>query len=250
MLLGYIVTGYLDNNGQNNAFAAKIDDASYIVWSKTLNASHGISVNKATNGTYTITGYDSNSSGADDNVWIINLSEDGDTVNWEKLFGSPADDRALSSNITSDGGYIIGASTEDSGNYDFYIIKLDSTGNFVWDEVYGTSGRDVVYSIEQTTDGGYIVGGYSENNGQRDYQVIKLDAMGDLEWQNLIGGNLYEAARSIHQTSDSGYLIAGNSLSSANGDVTDTSNGQRDAWVVKLNANGEIVSPANCVSQN
>ena len=52
------------------------------------------------------------------------------------------------------------------------------------------------------------------------------------------GGSNGEAARSIQQTTDQGYIIAGNSNSN-DGDVGGNS-GQFDAWVIKLDENGEL----------
>lgn len=45
------------------------------------------------------------------------------TVNWQKTYGGSDKDFAYSIQQTSDGGYI------GTGGLDFYIIKLDASGN-------------------------------------------------------------------------------------------------------------------------
>ena len=57
----------------------------------------------------------------------------------------------------------------------------------------------------------------------------------------LLGGTGYEMPYSIDQTTDGGYIIAGTSNSSANGDVTGTSHGGYDYWVIKTDGTGNIL---------
>lgn len=60
-----------------------------------------------------------------------------------------------------------------------------------------------------------------------------------VEWQRLLGGTEPDFANSIGQTTDGGYIVVGGT-SSSNGDVVGYQGGIRDAWVVKLDANGAI----------
>lgn len=116
--------------------------------------------------------------------------------------------------------------------------------------LYGGGTMDRLNSAKQTSDGGYIAVGMSQssasgdvtgtNHGKHDAWIIKYNAYGKIEWQRLYGGNEYEEAYSVIQTSDGGYLVSGHSNSSANGDVTGTSHGQYDFWLLKLSATGNI----------
>lgn len=45
------------------------------------------------------------------------------------------------------------------GNYQAFIVKLDSTGNFVWATSYGSTGSDVATDLELDYSGNLIVGG-------------------------------------------------------------------------------------------
>ena len=57
----------------------------------------------------------------------------------------------------------------------------------------------------------------------------------------LIGGSGDDIAYNIQQTADGGYVVAGSSTSSTSGDVSGTSNGANDYWIVKLDSNGGII---------
>src|SRR4051812_38216832 len=66
---------------------------------------------------------------------------------WDKTYGGNDDDEPYSLKQTSDGGYIVGgySSSNISGNktenskgaYDYWIVKMDGSGNKQWDKTYG-----------------------------------------------------------------------------------------------------------------
>ena len=62
-------------------------------------------------------------------------------------------------------------------------------------------------------------------------------------WQKLLGGSAADQAWSVQQTADGGYIVAGYSSSSASGDVTGTTHGLNDYWVVKLLENAAPTTP-------
>jgi gliding motility-associated-like protein len=58
-------------------------------------------------------------------------------------------------------------------------------------------------------------------------------------WKKTLGGTLNETLNSTYETTDGGYILGGQT-SSANGDVKGTRKGAFDAWVVKIDATGDI----------
>jgi PKD repeat protein len=126
------------------------------------------------------------------------------------------------------------------------VVKLDGDGKVLWQRCFGGSNSDSASSIQQTSDGEYIVAGatssddgdVSGNHGDADAWVVKLDAAGKVLWQRCLGGSNLDSASSIQQTSDGGYIVAGET-SSDDGDVSGN-HGDRDAWLVKLDADGKI----------
>jgi len=100
----------------------------------------------------------------------------------QATFGGPGEESAGIIKKTSDGGYIIGAtSTTFSATQDAYIIKVDADLNSQWDKVYGGSGgEEALASIEQTSDGGYIVGiNQTPSSGFGQVWILKLNSSGD-----------------------------------------------------------------------
>ncbi|MBA3649437.1 MAG: T9SS type A sorting domain-containing protein [Chitinophagales bacterium] len=88
-----------------------------------------------------------------------------------------------------------------------------------------------------------IDGDVTLNKGFSDVWVLKLDAAGNLQWQKTYGGSRDESAASVEQTLDGGYIVAAGT-NSFDGDVTgfhgDSSNYANDAWILKLNADGNL----------
>ena len=101
---------------------------------------------------------------------MIKLNAEG-IIEWENTIGGNDEDNLWAVSLTSDGGYILGGysasgisgdKTEASmGGLDYWIVKLNATGDIVWQNTIGGSNTDYLTCVEQTTDGGYILGGYS-----------------------------------------------------------------------------------------
>ena len=120
-----------------------------------------------------------------------------------------------------------------------------------WERDFGGSGLDNCGAIQQTQDGGYILGGTSPsgisgsktatNYGGNDFWIIKLDALGTEQWERSYGGTNDDSLSCLQQTADGGYLLSGSSSSGISGSKTTTNYGASDAWVIKLDANGNKV---------
>lgn len=93
------------------------------------------------------------------------------------------------------------------------------------------------YSVRQTNDNGYIIAGtkYSFEPQFQSQMVwlIKTDANGNKVWDRIFGGSHNDIGYSVQQTSDGGYISAGSTESFGAGD--------RDAWLIKTDSNGEEV---------
>ena len=194
----------------------KLDSATTI-WTKEFGgypwgADAGKSVQQALDGGYILAGLTSAFGSGGSDVYLIK-TDSGGNEEWSKTFGGSLDDAGNSVQLTTDGGYIIGGSTESfgSGGSDVYLIKTDSGGNEEWSKTFGGSLDDAGNSVQLTTDGGYIIGGSTESfgSGGSDVYLIKTDSGGNEEWSKIFGDSLDDAGNSVLQTSDSGYIIAG-----------------------------------------
>jgi hypothetical protein len=95
---------------------------------------------------------------------------------------------------TSDGGYILGGfslshisndkNENNLGAADYWVVKVDGSGNILWQNTIGGSADDELMSVQQTTDGGYFLAGYSSSPVSSDkteasigidFWIIKLE---------------------------------------------------------------------------
>lgn len=182
--------------------------------------------------------------------WITKVDSTGKTL-WSQWHVGIYNTTYLSVQEVT-GGYITAGYTgnwPDTANY--FISKIDGSGNQVWLSTYGGTGEDKAYKVKPTTDGGYIVAGFSNSsNGdvvkqhsEREAWILKLDANGAKQWAYTYGGTAEDTAYAVCQMPDGGYLVAG-TTSSANGDVP-ANKGSSDGWVFKLDATGTLVWKKN-----
>jgi hypothetical protein len=155
---------------------------------------------------------------------------------WSITYGGSGVGEARAVQQTSEGGYIVIGHTDSlgQGDQDLWILKLKIDGQTQWQKTYGGSSEDKGRSIQQTSDEGYIVAGTTESfgAGEKDAWVIKLDKDGNIQWQKTYGGEGEDQASAIQQTSDEGYIVAGTTESFGAG--------KKDAWVIKLDKDGNI----------
>ncbi|HEX9981153.1 MAG TPA: T9SS type A sorting domain-containing protein [Flavobacterium sp.] len=196
-------------------------------------------------------------------VLLFKYDQTGNLL-WKKTFGGTGQDNGTSVRQTLDGGFIICGDSESTDgdaavthtSTDYWIIKTDASGTLEWQKSFGGSGYDIATDIRQTSDGGYIVIGESRSNsgdvashyGNEDIWILKLDSAGTLLWQKNYGGNGEDGPRTILQTPDGGYIFSSYTNSCAQ-DIVGLHDPygctgaftNRDYWIVKLNASGNIV---------
>ncbi|MBP7166609.1 MAG: T9SS type A sorting domain-containing protein [Bacteroidia bacterium] len=268
------------NSIREDYWVVKTDSLGVVQWDKTIRAyekDYLYSVSQTTDGKYILGGYSYSDSGANKSedaipmqgsnnnskdYWIVKINAAGN-VNWDNTIGGNSDDLLISIQQTTDGGYILGGKSKSLSSYDktenyigpvgyfdYWIVKVNSTGIIQWQNTIGGSSSDELTSIRQTTDGGYILGGFSSSNisgdktenciGGWDYWIVKVDSLGVVQWQNTIGGNGNEQLNDVQLTFDGGYVLGGWSESNISGDKTENSKGDRDFWIVKVDSLGVI----------
>jgi len=195
----------------------------------------GNSLIQTSDGGYAIAGYTSSFGAGNYDVYVVKLDATGN-LQWTKTIGGPENEEGCSLIQTSDGGYAIAGETYSfvAGDWDVYLVKLDAHGNLQWTKTIGGKEEDVGFSLIQTSDGGYAIAGKTESFGAggADVYVVKLDANGNLQWTKTIGGPKGDGGSSLIQTADGGYAIAGY--------TTSFGAGLSDAYLVKLDANGNL----------
>lgn len=237
---GYIIAGYTSSFGPGdpNVYLIKTDPNGDIHWQKNFGGSsrdEGLSVQQTSNGGYIIAGVTDSFGAGNSDVYLIKTDPNGNS-DWQKTFGSSNDDRGLSAQQTTDGGYIIAGYTyyPGTGDSDVYLIKTEPNGNSQWQKIFVGIDWEYSDSVQQTSDGGYIIAGMIASYGvaYTDVYLIKIDPNGDIQWKKKYGGISSDAGHSVQQTSDGGYIIAG--LTSSFGA------GSSDVYLIKTDPNGNL----------
>jgi len=268
---GYLVAGATrstdgdvhGNHGSDDCWVVKLNSNGDSVWTKTLGGSSqesAQSIVETSDSGFVVAGWTTSTDGdvhgnhGTVDYWIVKLNARGDTV-WTKTLGGSSNDYAFSIVQTSDNGYIVAGYTLSTdgdvhgnhGSYDYWIVRLNPTGDTVWTRTLGGSDSDIPSFIIKTTDDGCIVAGYTYstdgdvhgNHGGDDYWIVRLNPLGDIVWTKTLGGSTTDDASSIVQTLDADYVVAGTTLST-DGDVHGN-HGLVDYWIVKMNASGDTV---------
>ncbi len=187
-----------NTNGSYDFWVIKVDDKGTLVWEKTYGGS-GIDIAYAAvrgnDNTYIVAGQtisedgDVTSSNGNSDFWVIKIDDFGNLI-WQKSFGGSDFEVARSIDNTLDGGFVITGTSKSNngdlnsnlGDNDFWVIKINNSGNIVWQKNLGGSGFDFAYDVIETLTGGILVVGEtnspdlenSANKGLMDILAIKI----------------------------------------------------------------------------
>ena len=176
-------------------------------------------------------------------------------IEWQRVYGTFNYHERLSTMVqTSDGGYLLGGVSMDLDDVylDWFVVRVDATGEELWRRTFGGSDEDELKSLVQTRDGGFILGGesYSPADGNKtspflggsgDCWIVRLDADGNKLWDRTYGGGSRETLWAIRETDDGGYIFAGASTSTNGMKQSPYYGGFEDGWIVRLDAAGDLL---------
>lgn len=276
---GYALLGYTSSsngdvsthNGARDFWLVKTDTEGTLIWEKTYGFSgvdQGTHIIETSDNNLMISGVlDVTASGGDGifgrnttrhaggDYWLLKLTSTGDLI-WSRYYGGSFTDVPYEFVETPSGEVLIVGSSDSNdvdissskGSYDFWTVNANSNGELNWERSYGGAEIDEARGIINSNDGNYVIVGdtrsrdqdVSLNNGAADIWLIKISDNGEILWNRSIGGTNFDVPRSISSTLDGGYIIAGSSRSS-DGQLS-LNQGQNDAWLVKMNENGDLMS--------
>ncbi|MCW4003125.1 MAG: PQQ-binding-like beta-propeller repeat protein [Candidatus Bathyarchaeota archaeon] len=233
---GFLLVGNQFLSGDVNGYVARIDDEGNLLWEKTLG---GKKIDKLFSGVagengFALFGLTYSYGGSGSAAWIVQLDFDGDVV-WNKTFGQSTDSSLRAGVLAHDGGYVATGyiDTEGSGDYDFYLLKVNSDGDEVWNKTYGGVDSEKGYSMAKVFDGYVVVGEKQCLITSSDAWLIKVDVDGNLLWDKTISGADADSPAYITPARDGNYLVAGFTFSFGEG--------QRDFWLFKITDDGQLI---------
>ncbi|PSR53947.1 hypothetical protein AHMF7605_10670 [Adhaeribacter arboris] len=263
-----------EKRGQDDYWVVKLDHAGNINWDRTLGGTSSEQLSSlliTSDGNYLVGGSSYSQNDGDksqslkgiQDYWIIKLKEktNAPALAWDMRFGGSSIDNLTDVIKTSDGGYLAGGysdskvsgdkSQSSRGKNDYWIVKTDASGKKLWDQRYGGSDQDYLNRVIQTQDGGYLLAGSSlsgksgdksqPSQGDRDFWIVKTDALGNMQWDRTYGGSDFEQFVKVIQLSTGEYVLGGTTKSPVNGDVSQTSPGLKDYWLVKISSTGKKI---------
>ncbi len=215
-------------------------------------------------------------SGGNVDVFIFKLNSSGGFV-WAKRVGGTGNDQVYSIDSDTSGNIYVtghfqntvdfdpGAGTTNlvsGGGDDIFVLKLDSSGNFVWAKQMGGAGTDRVASVAVDSSGNvYTTGLFYDpadfdpgvgtatltSAGGSDVFISKLNSSGAFVWVKQLGGFLPDAGASIFVSADDNYIYTTGSFMSTvdfdpgAGTTNLTSAGAGDVYVSKMDSSGNLV---------
>ncbi len=147
-----------------------------------------------------------------------------------------------------------------AGTYDIFILKLNSSGNFLWAKSMGGVNNDFPFSIATDASGNVFSAGYflataDFDPGPAVYDltpvsnfdsyILKLDAAGNFMWAKSVGGTAADESQAITVDANGNVIVAGYFYGTADfnpGAATYnlTSAGLADIFILQLDAAGNF----------
>jgi hypothetical protein len=134
---------------------------------------------------------------------------------------------------------------------DAFVVKVGADGKVAWARTFGGDRDDVANGVAVRGDKLVVVGTFigqlkigefvKQAAGSDDLYVASFDAGGTVQWLWHGGGKDSDGANAVAAAPDGGWLVAGSYTSTAQlGTVELTSKGGTDAFLLKLDAAGDL----------
>ena len=251
-----------DSKGGSDIWLIRINEFGDELWQKTLGSSsdeEARAVIQTTDLGFFVAGNIQNASkgyGSKD-VFITRLDKDGKELS-QIILGGKGLDEVEKMIPTRDGGALLGIysrsslggtkRTENFGEGDYWILKLDKSGKVEWEKNFGGKGDDHLRTLALTSTG-FIIGGESrsERSGNKtagieegsDLWLMSLNERGEEQWQKsynfgnrdiLMGMNVIHSADA---QSSKGILLGGYTQAEGRIETDDET-----FWMLYLDQNG------------
>ena len=269
-------SGNITSSGVKDIFIAKFDTTGSLEWVKTYGDSsfdRGLDIAIDSSDNIYVTGYfmdtvnfgggnvtvtDPSSGGSD--LFVLKLNSSGE-FQWVYTVGGSENDNGKGIDVDSSGNVYISGIFKDTvnfgggditshGNFDIFVLKLNSSGVFQWVYHAGGTGNDQAYPISVDTNGNVLVAGYffdtanftpasCTSRGSADIFVLKLTTSGLLNFIRCYGSTSVDYPWGVDFDSAGNAYITGGFSNTINFDCGNTtSSGSQDIFVMKLNSSG------------
>jgi ribosomal protein S16 len=164
---------------------------------------------------------------------LIKINENG-IKEWHRFLGTSYRTYCYDIEKSSEGSYMIAATTGNDDYQELFIEKIDEAGNTILTKAYSTSGYSFVRGITKTRDNGLIVGGITVDSRSRTVtRIIKINDDGDLIWEEFFDWSPFQTSLTgITTTDNNDYVFTG---------IVQISDYIHNCYLARLSSNGNLL---------
>lgn len=214
---GFVLAGYTNFLGGlgSDLWLVKTDGTGNLVWDKTYggnNNDEAYDVAVLPDGGFVVAGTTKSKGPGSHAAWLLRMNASGDLL-WDKTYGGISWDNGRAVVPLADGGFAMAGHTwsEGAGGSDFWLLRVDNSGNLLWEQIYGGADYELLYALVGLPDGGYALAGRTDSKGAggNDFWLVRTNQNGDLLWDRTFGGPASDAAHDVQVLPDGGFVLAG-----------------------------------------
>jgi len=244
------------NSGETDIFLVKYNSSGTKQWTKQLGTSsqdEGYGVTTDSSGNIYVTGQtsgglDGNTNSGSFDIFLVKYNSSG-TKQWTKQLGSSSID--IGTDVTTDSTgniYVTGGTSggldenTNSGIFDIFLVKYNSSGTKQWTKQLGTSNPDYGQGVSTDSSGNIYVTGSTEggldgntNSGETDIFLVKYNSSGTKQWTKQLGTSSSELGTGVTTDSSGNIYVTGSTEGGLEGN---TNSGGSDIVLVKYNSSG------------
>ena len=251
-------------NSTKFGWLVKFDNNGTVLWHKKFGGSYtetGTIIKESVNGDLHVftTSYSNNmdvqthyGSTSTSDISYFKFSPTG-TLLFQKTFGGSEEERLGGVTETSDGGFVVVASSYSNdhdisqhvgstGDMNAWVFKMDANNNISWEKSFWMDGYGQTYNVRELSNGHIIfsfINKYMLNNQPTDGILITLNAQGNLVRQKTIGGAKYDDITDIIEVSPNHIVLLGYTNSNDSVVTSNTAN-INPVWILEIDSLANI----------
>lgn len=183
---------------------------------------------------YAVTGASGSFIHQSSQAFILRVDSLGNYL-WSRDYGGEESDWGKRIFYRSTQGYWIAGYSNSYGNgdYDFFLLKTDPSGNEEWVKTYGTNDYDELYDAVLLPDSGFVMVGETmgQNSLDEDIYLVRTNFVGDTLWTKRIQTQNKDIAYTCLLQNDTTVLIGG---------ISSEATSTKTAYLASININGTI----------